>query len=78
MRDIIATLPQFQEQRSKFSVHLSMAQQFMDIFEKRKLPSVANVEQVRPLFTCVNHEFDYYPVLCNWSDCGGQDAEDIS
>ena len=29
-------------------------------------------------FTCVNHEFDYYPVLCNWSDCGGQDAEDIS
>lgn len=46
MRDIIATLPQFQEQRSKFSVHMNMAQQCMQIFEKRKLPTVGNVEQV--------------------------------
>jgi hypothetical protein len=30
----------------KFSLHLNMAQDCMNLFEKHKLPLVANVEQV--------------------------------
>ena len=67
MKDMLASLPQYQEQREKvrrpnacgpyivqianpkrsqFSLHLSMAQECMDIFERDKLPVVATVEQV--------------------------------
>ncbi|KAH9004485.1 Sec1-like protein [Lactarius hatsudake] len=46
MKDMLANLPQYQEQREKFSLHLSMAQECMDIFERDKLPVVATVEQV--------------------------------
>jgi syntaxin-binding protein 1 len=66
MKDMLASLPQYQEQREKvrrqsaiasitntellqFSLHLSMAQECMDIFERDKLPVVATVEQVRLL-----------------------------
>ncbi|KAI0306079.1 Sec1-like snare protein [Multifurca ochricompacta] len=45
MKDMLASLPQYQEQREKFSLHLSMAQDCMDIFERDKLPVVATVEQ---------------------------------
>jgi syntaxin-binding protein 1 len=45
MKDMLANLPQYQEQREKFSLHLSMAQECMSIFERDKLPLVANVEQ---------------------------------
>ncbi|KIY71905.1 ras opposite [Cylindrobasidium torrendii FP15055 ss-10] len=45
MREMLAGLPQFQEQREKFSLHLSMAQECMAIFERDKLPALANVEQ---------------------------------
>ncbi|KAI0272325.1 Sec1-like protein [Gloeopeniophorella convolvens] len=45
MKDMLASLPQYQEQREKFSLHLSMAQECMDIFERDKLPVVASVEQ---------------------------------
>lgn len=45
MKDMLASLPQYQEQREKFSLHLNMAQDCMTIFEKDKLPLVANVEQ---------------------------------
>ncbi|KAI0251793.1 Sec1-like protein [Lactifluus subvellereus] len=45
MKDMLASLPQYQEQREKFSLHLSMAQECMDIFEHDKLPVVATVEQ---------------------------------
>ncbi|EJF59045.1 Sec1-like protein [Dichomitus squalens LYAD-421 SS1] len=45
MKDMLANLPQFQEQRDKFSLHLNMAQECMAIFERDKLPAVANVEQ---------------------------------
>ena len=72
MKDMLASLPQYQEQREKvrgqsahrlsiasitdteplqFSLHLSMAQECMDIFERDKLPVVATVEQVRLLST---------------------------
>lgn len=45
MKEMLANLPQYQEQREKFSLHLSMAQDCMAIFERDKLPLVANVEQ---------------------------------
>ncbi|GJE98046.1 Sec1 family protein [Phanerochaete sordida] len=45
MKDMLANLPQFQEQREKFSLHLTMAQECMDIFERAKLPAIATVEQ---------------------------------
>ncbi|KAK1235695.1 syntaxin binding protein 1 [Marasmius sp. AFHP31] len=45
MKDMLASLPQYQEQRENFSLHLSMAQECMDRFERDKLPLVANVEQ---------------------------------
>ncbi|KAF8892136.1 Sec1-like snare protein [Infundibulicybe gibba] len=45
MKEMLASLPQYQEQREKFSLHLNMAQECMEIFERDKLPLVANVEQ---------------------------------
>ncbi|KIJ20950.1 hypothetical protein PAXINDRAFT_165767 [Paxillus involutus ATCC 200175] len=45
MKDMLANLPQYQEQREKFSLHLNMAQECMTIFERDKLSLVANVEQ---------------------------------
>lgn len=45
MKDMLASLPQYQEQREKFSLHLSMAQECMRIFESDKLPDLASVEQ---------------------------------
>lgn len=45
MKEMLASLPQYQEQREKFSLHLNMAQECMAIFEKDKLTQVADVEQ---------------------------------
>ncbi|KAH6916053.1 ras opposite [Coprinopsis sp. MPI-PUGE-AT-0042] len=45
MKEMLANLPQFQEQRDQFSLHLNMAQECMSKFENDKLPPVANVEQ---------------------------------
>ncbi|PFH51850.1 hypothetical protein AMATHDRAFT_84920 [Amanita thiersii Skay4041] len=45
MKEMLASLPQYQEQREKFSLHLNMAQECMGIFERDKLSLVGNVEQ---------------------------------
>ncbi|EIW79319.1 Sec1-like snare protein [Coniophora puteana RWD-64-598 SS2] len=52
MKDMLASLPQYQEQREKatlrmdqFSLHLNMAQDCMNIFERDKLTALASVEQ---------------------------------
>ncbi|CAL1714155.1 unnamed protein product [Somion occarium] len=45
MKDMLANLPQYQEQREKFSLHLNMAQECMDTFERDRLTDVATVEQ---------------------------------
>ncbi|KXN92397.1 Protein transport protein sec1 [Leucoagaricus sp. SymC.cos] len=45
MKDMLASLPQYQEQREAFSLHTTMAQECMTIFEHAKLPLVGNVEQ---------------------------------
>jgi syntaxin-binding protein 1 len=53
IRDMMATLPQFQGQKDMYSLHLTMAQECMGLFEKQRLPEVALLEQVRSvlLFT---------------------------
>ena len=51
IRDMIAGLPQFQEGKELYSLHLNMAQDCMNIFQKCKLPDVASVEQVSRLNT---------------------------
>ncbi|KAI0339658.1 Sec1-like protein [Trametopsis cervina] len=45
MKDLLANLPQYQEQREKFSLHLNMAEGCMNIFDAKKLANVAMVEQ---------------------------------
>lgn len=43
---MIANLPQFQEMKEAYALHLTMAQECMSLFEKRKLPDIASIEQV--------------------------------
>lgn len=45
IRDMLAGLPQFQEMKEAYSLHLTMAQECMNIFQKHKLPDIASVEQ---------------------------------
>lgn len=45
IKDMIAGLPQFQEMKEAYSLHLTMAQKCMEIFQQHKLPDLATVEQ---------------------------------
>ncbi|KAH7312435.1 Sec1 family superfamily [Stachybotrys elegans] len=45
IRDMLAGLPQFQEMKEAYSLHLTMAQECMNIFERNKLPDLASIEQ---------------------------------
>ena len=45
MKDMLASLPQFQEMKEQFGLHLSMAQECMNLFEKKRLAETAMVEQ---------------------------------
>ncbi|KAF2275554.1 syntaxin-binding protein-like protein 2 [Westerdykella ornata] len=45
IKDMIAGLPQFQEMKEAYSLHLTMAQECMNIFQRNKLPDLASVEQ---------------------------------
>ncbi|KAF2188298.1 syntaxin-binding protein-like protein 2 [Zopfia rhizophila CBS 207.26] len=45
IKDMIAGLPQFQEMKDAYSLHLTMAQECMTIFQRNKLPDLASVEQ---------------------------------
>lgn len=45
IKDMIAGLPQFQEMKESYTLHLGMAEKCMDIFQKHKLPDLASVEQ---------------------------------
>jgi syntaxin-binding protein 1 len=42
---MMASLPQYQGQKDMYSLHLTMAQECMGIFEKKNLPNVALLEQ---------------------------------
>ncbi|EAQ88039.1 hypothetical protein CHGG_04658 [Chaetomium globosum CBS 148.51] len=45
IRDMMAGLPQFQEMKQAYSLHLTMAQEAMNIFKKYKLADIASAEQ---------------------------------
>ncbi|CAK7221152.1 hypothetical protein SCUCBS95973_004399 [Sporothrix curviconia] len=45
IRDMLAGLPQFQEMKEAYSLHLTMAQDCMNRFQNNKLPDVASAEQ---------------------------------
>jgi syntaxin-binding protein 1 len=45
IRDMLAGLPQFQEMKEAYSLHLTMAQECMNIFQHQKLPDIASSEQ---------------------------------
>ncbi|EGG12609.1 uncharacterized protein MELLADRAFT_114806 [Melampsora larici-populina 98AG31] len=45
MKDMLASLPHLKESKEKLSLHLSMAETCMDLFEKKQLPLAASVEQ---------------------------------
>jgi syntaxin-binding protein 1 len=47
IKDMLAGLPQFQELKEAYSLHLTMAQECMNLFQHQKLPDLASVEQVR-------------------------------
>lgn len=45
IKEMMAGLPQFQQMKEAYSLHLSMAQDCMNVFQQRKLPDVASIEQ---------------------------------
>ncbi|KAJ3236110.1 vacuolar sorting protein VPS33/slp1 [Chytriomyces hyalinus] len=45
MKDTITSIPQFQEMKAKFSVHINICNECQAIFERRRLDLVASVEQ---------------------------------
>jgi syntaxin-binding protein 1 len=55
IRDMLAGLPQFQEMKQAYSLHLTMAQEAMNIFQKYKLADLASVEQT--LATGLDEEY---------------------
>ncbi|KAM3465595.1 hypothetical protein MY5147_007282 [Beauveria neobassiana] len=55
IRDMLAGLPQFQEMKGAYSLHLTMAQECMNIFQHNKLPDLASAEQT--LATGFDDEF---------------------
>lgn len=55
IKDMLAGLPQFQELKEAYSLHLTMAQECMNIFQHHKLPDIASVEQT--LATGLDEDF---------------------
>ncbi|KAF4977000.1 hypothetical protein FZEAL_6420, partial [Fusarium zealandicum] len=55
IRDMLAGLPQFQEMKEAYSLHLTMAQECMNMFQKHKLMDIASVEQT--LATGLDEDF---------------------
>lgn len=45
IKDMLAGLPQFQEMKETYSLHLTMAQECMNKFQHQKLPDIASSEQ---------------------------------
>ncbi|KAL2915942.1 syntaxin binding protein 1 [Polyrhizophydium stewartii] len=73
MKDTLSSLPQFQEMKAKFAVHINICQECKALFEKRRLDMVAGVQQNlatgetsdgKPV---KNAMFDLIPVLDNKS-----------
>ncbi|KAJ3216032.1 vacuolar sorting protein VPS33/slp1 [Dinochytrium kinnereticum] len=45
LKDTLTSLPEFQDMKSKFSVHINICQECKSLFERRRLDSLAAVEQ---------------------------------
>ena len=45
---MLAGLPQYQQGKEAYSLHLGMVQEAMRVFQDRRLADIASVEQVRP------------------------------
>lgn len=58
IKDMMAGLPEFQQMKEAYSLHLGMAQESMNRFQKQNLPDLASVEQVRA-------HFRQFPILRN-------------
>ena len=43
IKDMLAGLPQFQEMKEAYSLHLNMAQECMNIFQHHKLPDIPHI-----------------------------------
>lgn len=48
IKDMLAGLPEFQKGKEAYSLHLTMAQECMKVFQDHKLTDLASVEQVFP------------------------------
>jgi len=46
IKNMLSGLPQFQEMKEAYSLHLTMAQESMNIFQRGKLADISSVEQV--------------------------------
>ncbi|KYK59068.1 hypothetical protein DCS_00195 [Drechmeria coniospora] len=55
IRDMLAGLPQFQEMKEAYSLHLTMAQECMNKFQHNKLLDIASIEQT--LSTGLDEDF---------------------
>jgi len=60
IKDMMAGLPQFQEMKEAYSLHLTMSQDAMNVFQKRRLPDIASLEQV-----CGCISLPQYTQLCS-------------
>ena len=45
MKDTLSALPEFQEMKEKFSLHINICQECTSLFERNKLVQVAGIEQ---------------------------------
>ena len=45
IKDMLAGLPQFQERKEAYALHLGMAQESMNLFQSQRLPDLGSVEQ---------------------------------
>ncbi|KAH9276482.1 hypothetical protein BASA83_001183 [Batrachochytrium salamandrivorans] len=45
MKDTLSSLPQFQEMKGKFAIHINICQECKSLFEKRRLDQAATAEQ---------------------------------
>lgn len=65
---MLAGLPQFQEGKEAYSLHLGMAQEAVNIFQKRRLADIATLEQVRiKKSTLISFPELTLPVISYWT-----------
>ncbi len=66
IKDMLAGLPQFQQGKEAYSLHLGMAQECMNVFQQRKLADLASVEQVGTVFVAQFERISISDVTSPW------------